>query len=254
MMTMLRLPEDLEERFQQIQKKISLYDEIYGAPIRRGVTSLVLSEDEHGDLKFLQENLEEYRASSTNKDNNEIASQLKESIDLILKNSSDIRSQGGSHDIDLRTYPTRVGDLPYFVWKPDEYFSGKRREIGAIYYPPSDVDFGMKIIWDKQMMWTDLADAALLVDSNYNFLEGFMYHQWVWFREGRVFHPSDVKINRPTYRNLDHAIESMSTVINVPANLLRYIIVNSNLPVKQKKSIGFDRPEFTGMELLLASS
>ncbi len=91
-------------------------------------------------------------------------------------------------------------------------------------------------------MRTNYADATLIVDSADDFIEGYGRHDWIWFREGSVVHPQDVQINQPAFDNLDHALETIANNINVTADLLRYIIVNSNLTDEQKKSVGFDIP------------
>ena|SRR3989338_1245532 len=149
----------------------------------------------------------------------------------------------------IRLYENKIDrkDLPHFSWSPHEHeeYGVKGRKIGPIWYT-SNIDFGGKIIWSREHMWTNQADAALIVDSCYDFLEGFQYHQWVWFKDGVAFHPPDIRISKkPTYQNLDHAVESMAKNIGIPADLLRYVIVNSTLTTEEKRSIGFDRPDFT---------
>ena len=37
----------------------------------------------------------------------------------------------------------------------------------------------------------------------------------------------------------------MAKNIGIPTDLLRYVIVNSTLTTEEKRSIGFDRPDFT---------
>ena len=151
-----------------------------------------------------------------------------------------------SQNINLWDYIRCRDDLPYFTWSSHEHemYGVEGRVIGPIWYK-SNVDFGANILWSKQHMRTNQADAALIIDSYYDFLEGARRHDWIWFREGKAFHPDDVKIRQPTYESLDHALESIGREIQVPADLFRYIIVNSNLTPEQKRSVGMDQPEFT---------
>lgn len=147
--------------------------------------------------------------------------------------------------IKLGKYKSKQGELPYFMWSPHQFeeYGVKGKVIGPIWYN-EETDFGAQIIWSREHIWTEQADAALIIDSFYDPLEGSSRHDWIWFKESRVFHPGNVKIHQQAYINLDHAIESIGKEIEVPADLLRYVIVNSNLTREQKKSVGFDRPDF----------
>lgn len=236
-----KLPKNLEQRFALIRETVLLFDQLYGASIRKGVAPLILADREYSDIEYLlTTGLKLYRESRIHTADAEI---LLPQLDFILKNAQRVHRR----DITLRNYPNKVGNMPYFIWNLHKYIP-ESREIDPLCYigPDGQKDaFAIQLIFDRNSMRTNYADAMLGVDSADDFIEGYGRHDWIWFREGAVVYPDDLPTTyQPAYRDLDHALETIANNIKVPADLLRYIIANSNLTSEQKRSTGFDRPEF----------
>ncbi len=233
---------------ETIEETIERYVRLYDHAIKKGVKGLVLSKVEGNELHWL----------STNPGKKLSEEQLR-FISAVSSATGEILSQGNSHYVKrLDKYKTVHDGYPnsrevvYFVWYYDEYEQGKRKTATFTHPFIKDKAFGMRIRREKRYMSTEQADTALVLDHNYDCMEGFESHLWVYFKDGNVFNPTDADINEDelayhgllNYHSLDDAIRCLAEKVLVPSDLLKCIIVNSNLSKEEKAAIGLNRELF----------
>ena len=250
-----RLSESLDEDIPIISTIVDLYKELYLDPIQSGARNIVLPTREAKVVTTLREHLNARTPfSALPPEYGERISDLYLVLHGIAKDVALYpERKDGSRDINLDVpLPFHFFGVqhPYFVWHLEDFLGDeveegrsfldrRSREIGPVY--TDSFCFGMRLIYDHHKIWTDEADVALIVDSGYNPWEGFMGHQWVWFKDGETVDPKHTRLrNVPAYDDLPHALKEMSSVIGVPEGLLEYVIAHSNLSAEHKRSIGFE--------------
>ncbi len=275
--TTIIVPEMFQQRILYFERITMLYDELYGEPIRQNVQEIELLRHERIDFPFLLQALQNTVLEA--QDGKITAGEMLQLHQQITKIQflgdyfrfdengyhAEIHDKfeflDSSRDIDFEIYRTQRDTLPYFIWRAENYmvenllsgghyYDSRDREIGEIYDGEKMRTFGLRIIKTKDQInrfnsvidCSD-ADTQFSFDYCYDFLEGFMGHTHLFYKEGKpiVIYGHDLVEQEFKGKEEQITIQRVTEILQmdgVTPQLIEDIINNSNLSVEHKRDIG----------------